>query len=99
MDSCDFTNTDKRNKGNMLHITTWYKCWPFRFASSAPTAAGFLLSLVISVDVAQKHCCSGRTKAYVVSRMFQGMWMKLVSLLCSVQLMQVRFPLKIELLF
>lgn len=83
----------------MLHIITWYKCWPFRFASSCPTAAGFLLSLVITVDVAQKCCCSGRMKAYGVSRMFQGMWIKSVSMVCNVQLMQVRFPLKIELLF
>lgn len=83
----------------MLHIITWYKCWPFRFASSCPTAAGFLLSLVITVDVAQKCCCSGKMKAYGVSRMFQGMWIKSVSMFCNVQLMQVTFPLKIELLF
>lgn len=59
----------------------------------------FPFSLVITVDVAQKCCCSGRMKAYGVSWMFQGMWIKSVSMFCNVQLMQVRFPLKIELLF
>lgn len=83
----------------MLHMITWYKCWPFRFASSSPTAAGFLLSLVWTVDGTQKHCCSGRMKANGVSRMFQGMWIKSMSLFCNDQLMQVRFLLKIELLF
>lgn len=83
----------RKRRGNMLHVIIWYKCWPFRFASSSLNAAGFLLSLVITLDGAQKRCCSGRMKANIVFKMFRGMWIKSVFLFCNVQLMQVRFPL------